>query len=148
MSLAFTTDHLAFVTGDTAATVDFYTRVMGWPLANAIAGTKADGRRSFISAFRADRFVLEFEEVEGRPGPAPQDAGFPHLGVDVGNRDEYERWRAHLEACDVPYLEVRGQDIRFSDPNGLSFQLIVKDVETPTADRATAAQRLLEEWVR
>jgi catechol 2,3-dioxygenase-like lactoylglutathione lyase family enzyme len=147
MGLAFGTDHLAFVTGDTAQTVDFYTRVMGWPLAGAFTGTEPDGRRFFISGFQADGFVLEFEEVDDRPGPRPQAPGFPHFGLDVGSHDEYERWKAHLEGCDIPYLEVRDDDLFFSDPNGVSFQLIVKDLDEPPADRAARAAQLLDEWL-
>ena len=35
MRATFRTDHAAFMTWDTAATHDFYTRVMGWPMVMA-----------------------------------------------------------------------------------------------------------------
>jgi catechol 2,3-dioxygenase-like lactoylglutathione lyase family enzyme len=115
-------DHLAMVTGDTAATVDFYTRVMGWPVVGAQRGNRADGRTYLITAFRGDRWLLEFEEIAGRPAPPPQVPGYPHLGLDVGTPDAYEAWTSHLRRCGVQFLEVRQNDCFLVDPNGLSFQ--------------------------
>ena len=148
MPPTFKTDHLAFVTGDTALTVDFYTRVMGWPLVDAFQGVKGDGTRSFISAFQADGFVLEFEEIKGRAAPAQQVLAFPHLGLDVGNHGEYERWKAHLAECGTPFVETREHNCWITDPNGVSFQLIVKEADDSSPEaRATRAHELFEEWV-
>lgn len=148
MSRTFRTDHLAFVTGDTGMTVDFYTRVMGWPLVGAHRGTEPDGRRFFITAFRTDGFVIEFEQVGDRPSPPPQAPGFPHLGLDVGSRDEYELWKDHLQQCDVKYLEFGDSDCFFSDPNGVTFQLIIKKDDGRTAEeRAALAQTMVDEWL-
>ena len=147
MTRKFTTDHLAFVTGDTAKTVDFYTDVMGWPLVGAHRGKEPDGRWFFISAFQADGFLLEFEEVEGRAGPAPQADGFPHLGLDVGTDEEYERWKAHFESCGVPYLETSEHNCWITDPNGVSFQLILKERSFTARDRRAEAQELLDTWL-
>ena len=142
------TDHVALVTGDTAATVDFYTRVLEWPLVDAHRGEKPDGRRSFISVFQADGFVLEFEEVDGRPGVDQQVAGFPHIGLDVRSADEYDRWKAHLESCAVEYLEVRQHNCWFADPNGLNFQLIVKGAPDGSAEqRPDEASRMVQDWL-
>lgn len=147
MALAFKTDHLAFVTGDTGATVEFYTQVMGWPLVGAHRGTEPDGRRFFMTAFRADGFVIEFEEVDGRPSPPPQAPSFPHLGLDVGSTDEYEQWKTHLDGCGVEYLDL-GHDCFFDDPNGVTFQLIVKRDDGRTADeRAALAEEMVGEWL-
>jgi catechol 2,3-dioxygenase-like lactoylglutathione lyase family enzyme len=147
MALSFKTDHLAFVTGDTKRTVDFYTRVMGWPLVGAHTGLEPDGRRFCISAFEGDGWLLEFEEVEGREGPQPQAPGFPHLGLDVATADEYDRWKLHLGDCGVAFLETRPHNCFFSDPNGLSFQLIVKEPDTETTDaKAARARKMVEEW--
>lgn len=146
--MTFRTDHLAFVTGDTGATVKFYTGVMGWPLVGAHRGTEPDGRRFFMTAFRVDGFVIEFEEVDDRPAPLPQAPGFPHLGLDVGSRDEYERWKGHLEACDVKYLEFGENDCFFSDPNGVTFQLFVKRDDGRSAEeRSALARTMVDEWL-
>jgi catechol 2,3-dioxygenase-like lactoylglutathione lyase family enzyme len=148
MTLPFKTDHVAFVTGDTKQTVDFYTRVMEWPLVGAFGGTEPDGRPFLITVFQGDGWVLEFEEVEGRSGPSPQAAGFPHFGLDVGSHDEYERWKSHLAACGVGYLETREHNCWITDPNGVSFQLIVKEPDSRAPEQRKAdGQKLVEEWI-
>ena len=149
MTLRFATDHLAMVTGDTAKTVDFYTRVMRWPLVAAQRGQEPDGRDYLITAFQGDRWRLEFEEVTGREGPRPQAPGFPHIGIDVGTHGEYEQWKAHLDQCAIPYLETREHNCFFTDPNGLSFQLIVKGTATALqAEGSPAAEKLVQEWLK
>ena len=142
------TDHVAFVTGDTAATVDFYTRVLRWPLVGAHRGTEPDGRKFFMTAFAAGGYCIEFEEVEGRPAPPTFAAGFPHFGIDVGTRAEYDTWKTHLEACQAVYLEVMPGDLFVTDPNGVSFQLFVKhDDGVSRADRATRAHDMVRDWI-
>lgn len=144
------TDHIAFVTGDTEKTVDFYTRVMRWDLVGAHQGIEPDGRKFFMTAFAADTFCIEFEEVEGRPAPPTHAVGFPHFGIDVGEFGDYDNWKAHLEECDVNYLEVTRGDLFITDPNGVSFQLFVKqhDAEEVTdADRAARAEQMVREWI-
>jgi catechol 2,3-dioxygenase-like lactoylglutathione lyase family enzyme len=148
VSASFTTDHMAFVTGDTARTHDFYTRVMGWPLVWAQRGKEPDGREYFITAFGADGWVLEFEEVEGRACPPPQAPAFPHLGLDVGTREEYLRWKERLESCGVEYLEMGESDCYFTDPNGLTFQVLVKVQPQGTREEREAnAHELLTRWL-
>ena len=142
------TDHLAFVTGDTGKTVDFYTRVLGWPLVGVHQGTEPDGRRFFMTAFRGDGFCIEFEEVEGRPAPRPTAMGFPHLGIDVGSFEAYDRWKDRLVELGVDHLEMVRGDLFITDPNGVSFQLFVKTADDADPDeRAAAARRAVDEWV-
>jgi len=148
MGTETTTDHVAFVTGDTGATVDFYTRVLRWPLVGAHRGTEPDGRAFFMTAFAADGYRIEFEEVEGRPAPPPPAAGFPHFGIAVGSAADYGEWKAHLERCEVVYLEMTPGDLYITDPNGVSFQLFVASSDGRTDDeRAATARRMVEAWV-
>lgn len=106
MGLGVKTDHIAFVTGDTAETVDFCTRVIWSPLVGTHRGTEPDGRKFFRTAFAADGYHIEFEEIEGRPAPPAFAIGFPHFGIDVGSFAAYEEWRAHLDENQVDYLEM------------------------------------------
>lgn len=144
------TDHIAFVTGDTNATVDFYTRVMRWPLVGAQRGTETDGRMFFMTAFAADGYLIEFEEIEGRPAPPRFAPAFPHFGIDVGTPGEYDQWKAHLEACDVECLEMMPGDLFITDPNGVSFQFIVKqagDNDEDDGERVGRAEQMVKEWI-
>jgi catechol 2,3-dioxygenase-like lactoylglutathione lyase family enzyme len=144
------TDHIAFVTGDTEATVDFYTRVMRWPLVGTHQGTEPDGRKFFMTAFAADAYCIEFEEIEDRPAPPTFAIGFPHFGIDLGTYAEYDEWKAHLEEREVDYLEMMRGDLFITDPNGVSFQFIVKqsaDNDTTDADRVARAEQMVKEWI-
>ena len=150
MAIGVKTDHIAFVTGDTNATVDFYTRVMRWALVGAHRGTEPDGRKFFMTAFAADGYCIEFEEIEGRPAPPTFAIGFPHFGIDVGTFAEYDEWKAHLEECEVDYLEMMRGDLFITDPNGVSFQLIVKqssDNDATDADRVARAEQMVKKWI-
>ena len=143
------TDHIAFVTGDTEKTVDFYTRVLGWPLVGVHRGAEPDGRKFFMTAFAGDGYFLEFEEVEGRPGPPTHAHGFPHFGIDVGTAGDYEGWKAHLHECGVEYLEMMPGDLFITDPNGVSFQIFVKQAgdDTSADERAARARQMVDEWI-
>jgi catechol 2,3-dioxygenase-like lactoylglutathione lyase family enzyme len=148
MGRSATTDHIAFVTGDTRKTYDFYTRVLRWPLVGTHRGTEPDGRAFFMTAFAADGYCIEFEEIEGRPAPPTSAMGFPHFGLDLGSAAAYEEWKAHLEQLAVEYLEVAPGDLFITDPNGVSFQLFVKhDAESDETDRATRAKASVDEWI-
>ena len=143
------TDHIAFVTGDTEKTVDFYTRVMRWPLVGAHRGTEPDGRKFFMTAFAGDGYCIEFEEIEGRPAPPTYASGFPHFGIDVGTWAEYDEWKAHLDGCAVEYAEIARGDLFITDPSGVSFQLFVKesDGNATEAERSDRAAQMVAEWI-
>lgn len=150
MGTAARTDHIAFVTGDTEKTVDFYTRVMRWPLVGTHRGTEPDGRAFSMTAFAADGYCIEFEEVEGRPAPPTYAIGFPHFGIDVGTFSKYDEWKAHLELCDVDYLEMARGDLFVTDPNGVSFQLIVKQPDEAgdsDPERTARAEQTVKQWI-
>ena len=131
------------MTWDIKATHDFYTRVMNWPM------VMAWGREDFFQiGFDTGSFTIEFEEQVGAArvsqSPAP---GFPHFGLAARDLAEVEAWRAHLDACGVEHLSMVGDEVFFTDPNGVSFQVFApRDHGTPE-ERLAKSEANLAAWL-
>lgn len=120
--------HLAYVTMDTEATADFYTRVMGMPLVNAILDSEVPSTREpfpyFHSFFRlASGETIAFFECPGTPPVAPKahpaHRTFEHLALEVPSRADVEAWRAWLEANGIEVIDAEHgiiYSIYFFDP--------------------------------
>jgi catechol 2,3-dioxygenase-like lactoylglutathione lyase family enzyme len=118
-------DHAAFLTWDTAATHDFYTKVMGWPL--IVAWGRQEGEQPFfISGYDAGGWTIEFEEQVGIPrGTPPPAPWFPHFGLLASSDEEFEAWKQRLDSNGVKFAHL-GSDLMFTDPNGVAFQVLRK----------------------
>ena len=146
MRATFRTDHAAFMTWDTAATHDFYTRVMGWPM--VMAWGREDAHPPFFqTGYDAGAFTIEFEEQVGAPpAPPPAAPGFPHFGLAAADVAELDAWRRHLDECGIEHLNL-GDDVFFNDPNGVVFQVFVpKDHGTPE-ERLAKSEQDLAAWL-
>lgn len=118
-------DHVAFPTWDVAATHDFYTKVMDWPLVLAWGNQDRDPP-FFIIGFDAGGWSIEFEEQVGLPtAPPPPVPSFPHFGLLASSDKELAAWKSRLDGHGVKYADL-GTDLMFSDPNQVTFQLFLK----------------------
>lgn len=150
--------HVAFVCRDTAATADFYTRIMGMELCSAVMDDRipstGDPVPYFHSFFKmADGSTIAFFEAPELPPPAPLTHPaydiFQHLAVQVSSPAEVDTWRAWLVENGVDVLGPVDHGIIYSiyfhDPNGLRLE-----ITTPTDarwnDDAAHARASLEEW--
>jgi catechol 2,3-dioxygenase-like lactoylglutathione lyase family enzyme len=151
--------HAAYITHDTEATADFFTRILGMELVNAVLDEKipstGDPVPYFHSFFKMrDGSTIAFFEAPDLPkkGEAPHYAYdiFEHLAMEVDDKQTVDAWYAWLVACGV---EVVGPvdhkiiySIYFHDPSGLRLE-----ITTPLAaewnDNADAAKRSLAEWI-
>ena len=95
-------NHAAYVTHDAAATVDFYTQVMGMELASTLMGDRipstGDAFPYFHLFFRmGDGSTMAFFESPGLPPAAkashPAYDVFNHIAFQVDSVRELERWR-------------------------------------------------------
>ena len=117
--------HITAITGDAPRNVDFYTRVMGLRL---VAKSVNQDEPTVYHLFYADEHAqpgadLTFFEypraIPGRPG-----AGMVHTIVwRVGSLDF---WADRLGAEGVAFTR-EGDRIRFADPEGMRFELLVSD---------------------
>ena len=131
MSLSLTgIHHVTAVTGNAAANVDFYTRVLGMRL------VKKTVNQDDVSAYH-----LFYGDEVGSPGTeltffdwpysAPNRAGAGEVaatGLRVPNREALEWWQQRLEAEGVAHegLAMQGQrqTLAFTDPEGQRLRLV------------------------
>jgi len=150
--------HVAYVTRDTAATADFYTRLLGMELVNAVLDDAIPSTGEpipyFHSFFRmADGSTVAFFEAPELPPlePPPHAAynTFQHLALQVDSTTEVDRWHAWLQANGVEVLGPVDHKIIYSiyfhDPNGVRLE-----ITTPKSsvwnDNAAAAAASLADW--
>jgi glyoxylase I family protein len=150
--------HIALITRDTAATADFYIRIMGMELVNAVLDDAIPSTGEpvpyFHSFFRmADGSTVAFFEAPELPplAPPPHPAydTFQHLALQVASTAEVDRWHQWLGACGVEVLGPIDHKIIYSiyfhDPNGVRLE-----ITTPTSprwnDNADAARVSLDDW--
>jgi catechol 2,3-dioxygenase-like lactoylglutathione lyase family enzyme len=150
--------HVAYMTRDTAATTDFYARILGMELVNAVLDDAIPSTGEpvpyFHSFFRmADGSTIAFFEAPELPPLAdPPHAAydtFQHLAMQVESTDDVDEWHAWLVACGVEVLGPVDHKIIYSiyfhDPSGLRLE-----ITTPLSplwnDNADAARANLEDW--
>jgi catechol 2,3-dioxygenase-like lactoylglutathione lyase family enzyme len=150
--------HVAYMTRDTAATADFYTRIMGMELVNAVLDDSIPSTGEpipyFHSFFRmADGSTVAFFEAPELPpllpDPHPAYDTFQHLALQVDSTETVDRWYAWLEHNGIEVLGPVDHKIIYSiyfhDPNGNRLE-----ITTPTSplwnDNVEAAHASLDEW--
>lgn len=128
--------HIAYMTRDSAATVDFYTRVLGMKLVATVANNEVPSTGDpfpYLHLFfqMGDGSLIAFFESIGLPPPAPASHPaydvFNHIALDVGSKEEVDRWIARLTALGVevigPVEHAVIYSAYFHDPNGIRVEL-------------------------
>lgn len=142
-------DHLALVTADMAATVAFYTLVLGLPLVHArrvpFAADRGqppyDNLRHYFFDMGNDTLLAFFEYPTDAPaGNRDALGGMQHLAFHA-NRSTFKDMMSRLEAHAVEYagpifLGDRFTSIYFYDPNGIRLE-ITTDVDRDEYDTVT-----------
>jgi glyoxylase I family protein len=150
--------HVAYITRDTAATADFFERILGMELVNAVLDDAIPSTGEpvpyFHSFFRmADGSTVAFFEAPELPPLADPPHGaydtFQHLAMQVGTMAEVDGWAAWLQACGVEVLGPVDHKIIYSiyfhEPGGMRLE-----ITTPQSpiwnDNAAAAKANLHDW--
>lgn len=151
-------NHIAYLTFDTAATVDFYTQVMGCRLVGAVQEDRvpSTGAASpFLHLFftLANGECIAFFNVEGlEPGAGDGLPDWPrHLALGVESREQLEAWKAHLEAAGLDVVGITDHhgiwySIYFFDPNGVRLEITYQARPLDDSD-AEAARKMVREWI-
>jgi catechol 2,3-dioxygenase-like lactoylglutathione lyase family enzyme len=150
--------HVAYVTRDTASTVDFYTRILGMKLVNAVLDDSIPSTGEpvayFHSFFRmADGSTVAFFEAPELPppGPAAHPAydTFQHLAMQVDSPRTVDRWRGWLRNNGVDVLGPVDHKIIYSiyfhDPNGVRLE-ITTPLSPRWNDDEAGARASLADW--
>lgn len=150
--------HVTYVTYDSAATTDFYTRIMGMPLVATVMDdhlpSTGDRTPYFHTFFQmGDGATIAFFESPGLPDlpPYPSSAfdNFNHLALEVPSKDDVNAWNR--------WLNINGVDVRlvdhgiiysiyFHDPNGVRLE-ITTNVTHAWKENGVEAAAALQEWV-
>jgi catechol 2,3-dioxygenase-like lactoylglutathione lyase family enzyme len=152
-------NHLAYVTHDTAATVDFYSRIMRMPLTAAVMHERVPSTGDpypYVHFFHRmqDGSTVAFFEAVGLPERSadshPAYRTFDHLALEVATPAEVESWRDWLVGNG---LEVLGPvdhtmiySIYFHDPNGIRLE-ITTPLTADWNDRPEQARAVVDAFV-
>ena len=121
--------HITAITGDAAANVDFYTRVMGLRM---VKKTVNQDDPTVYHLFYGDEHAhpgldLTFFEYPGA-APGRAGAGMVHRILwRVGSPAALDFWSERLAGEGIE-ADRAGEALRFSDPEGLEHELLVADV--------------------
>jgi catechol 2,3-dioxygenase-like lactoylglutathione lyase family enzyme len=150
--------HVAYITRDTEATTDFYTRILGMELVNAVLDDAIPSTGEpvpyFHSFFRlADGSTVAFFEAPELPPledpPHPAYRTFQHLALQVDSPEVVDGWHRWLEANGVEVLGPVDHKIIYSiyfhDPNGIRLELTAPTSATWN-DNAAHAMAQLADW--
>jgi catechol 2,3-dioxygenase-like lactoylglutathione lyase family enzyme len=150
--------HVAYVTRDTVATTEFYSRLLGMELVNAVLDDAIPSTGEpvpyFHSFFRmADGSTVAFFEAPELPPlagpPHPAYDTFQHLAMQVDSVETVDRWHEWLCSNGIEVLGPVDHKIIYSiyfhDPNGIRLE-----ITTPTSpawnDNADHARASLADW--
>jgi len=151
-------NHVAYITHDTSATVEFYTKVMGMDFVAAVMDdaipSTGDPVPYFHSFFRmADGSTLAFFEAPELPPPAahthPAYNVFQHLALEVESMEVVDAWRDWVASQGVAVIGPVNHKIIYSiyfyDPNGIRLELTTP-IDPSWNDHGDNAANSLREW--
>lgn len=151
--------HTAYVTRDAVATVDFYTNVMRMPLIATVINSEIGGTQEpypYLHIFFRmwDGSTIAFFEAPDLPAPAeetdPVYGIFKHLALDVGSKEEVDRWARYLEEKGIDYL-IKDHGIIYSlylhDPSGHRVELTC-NVTTEWQEGGEQAANDIRRWAQ
>jgi len=152
-------NHLAYVTRDTAATLQFYTEVMRMPLVEAVMHARVPSTGDpfpyvhFFFRMQDGSTIAFFEAIGLPPRPEPTHPAylvFDHLALEVGTPREVDEWRDHLVAHGVEVIGPIDHGIIYSvyfhDPNGIRLE-ITTPLEADWNDRPGVAHDIVGAWL-
>jgi catechol 2,3-dioxygenase-like lactoylglutathione lyase family enzyme len=144
---------LALPVYDAAATYQFYTQVMDFPLLEAFSGDDWGGKPWLMMIFSTgDGRQIALCALRGakRPddGDLPRDVR--HFAFAVASNRELDAWKRKLSAHKIEFWEEDHgpqRSVYFADPNG-----VILEVTTPASSTAIAlnprASDIVQKWIK
>ena len=133
-------DHIALPAFDGAATLRFYTEVLGLPLVDALSGDDWEGRPWLMMIFGlSGGGAIALSALHGaqRPGRDDLPREVRHYAISAASLDALLGWRDRLRAHSIGFSEEDHgiqRSIYFEDPNGH-----VLEITAPASERAGVA---------
>jgi catechol 2,3-dioxygenase-like lactoylglutathione lyase family enzyme len=151
-------NHVAYITHDTRATAEFYTRLMGMEMVAAVMDDKipstGDPVPYFHSFFKmGDGSTIAFFEAPDLPPPSgPTHPAYPifqHIALEVDSTATVDAWHAWLTSNGVDVIGPVDHKIIYSiyfhDPNGIRLELTTP-IDPTWNDHGDRAAESLDEW--
>ena len=152
-------NHVAYLTRDTAKTVDFYTDVLGMRLVGHAlddqVGSTGEAQRFLHTFFEMDDgSCVAFFELEGladEPDQTVVPAWVRHIALSVPDLDALEEARRRIAGAGIDVIgpvdhEGIWSSIYFFEHNGIRVELTYQRRPLGDVD-AEAARRAVDEWV-
>lgn len=119
-------DHVALMTNDMEATVQFYCGILGMKLTRTLR-TPRHTRHYFIDCGGGNSFAF-FEGADLPSASMPQHLN--HLSLVVGTMEEFDAAYQRLQEHGVEVTDIiargYGKTFYFNDPNGIRLQIEVQ----------------------
>lgn len=151
-------NHVAYITHDTAATVEFYTKLLGMDLVAAVMDdaipSTGDPVPYFHSFFKmSDGSTIAFFEAPELPPPAghthPAYNIFQHIALSVDSPATVDAWAEWLRSNELDVIGPVDHKIIYSiyfyDPNGIRLELTTP-LDPTWNDHGENAHESLREW--
>lgn len=153
--------HAAFVTHDAAATVDFYTNVVGWKLVHALFNDhvpSTDDNFPYVHLFfqLPDGSTVAFFESVDLPPPAedthPAYPIFNHFAWKASSPDEVQSWKKYLEEKSIEHIGPVDHgicsSIYFFDPNGIRLEVVADTEDWANEASQLEAAEHMRQWTQ
>jgi len=116
--------HVALLSSDVERTVDFYQRLLEFPLTEMFENRDYGGSTHFFFDI-GNGNALAFFDLPGLDlGPyAEVLGGLHHLAISV-EPDRWQHLKDKLDTEGVPYMHIDGSSLYLSDPDGARIELI------------------------
>jgi catechol 2,3-dioxygenase-like lactoylglutathione lyase family enzyme len=145
-------DHVALPAFDAAATVHFYTEILGLPLVEALSGDDWGGRPWLMMVFGLQgggTIVLCTLRGAQRPGPDALPRDIRHCAIAADSVTDLEQWKHRLRSHSIGFNEEdhgTQRSLYFEDPNGHLLEITAP--ASARAGKASApAALLVEAWL-
>lgn len=143
-------DHIALHIYDPAATLDFYTGVLGLPLTNAMNGDNWGGKPWLMMFFAlGDGREIALCALKGEARPAPRTpADLPHFAFSAPDDAALQQWEQKLASAGVAFEEEHHgaqRSIYFQDPNGIMLEITAPPSRAP-AEASAKAAAVVRKW--
>jgi len=145
-------DHLALPAFDAAATVHFYTEILGLPLVEALSGDDWGGRPWLMMVFGLQgggTIVLCALRGARRPSPDDLPRDIRHCAIAEDSVTDLEQWKQRLRAHSIGFNEEdhgTQRSLYFEDPNGHLLE-ITAPASARAAQASAPAAALVEAWL-
>jgi catechol 2,3-dioxygenase-like lactoylglutathione lyase family enzyme len=116
--------HAALICSDVEQTIKFYQGILEFPLTEIFGNRDYEGSSHFFFDVGNGNLLAFFDFPGLDLGPYKETLGnVNHIAISV-TKEKWDHLRRKLDDAGVPYQELMGTSIYFSDPDGVRLELL------------------------